>query len=145
MIQDIKYQNLNFAPSGAVQSIDGRPFFQRVYSSLSDVIFLTNTNKGHAWTMSFELKRPFANGIFLAGSYAYGQALSIMDGTSDQAASNWGNVYVPGNPNDPPLTRSNFDPGHRINLTATTPSTRGKASASRRRSSTAASRAGRTR
>jgi len=40
-----------------------------------------------------------------------------MDGTSDQAASNWGNVYTPGNPNDVPLARSNFDPGHRVNLT----------------------------
>lgn len=37
-----------------------------------------------------------------------------MDGTSDQAASNWGNVYHPGNPNAVPLARSNFDPGHRV-------------------------------
>jgi hypothetical protein len=42
-----------------------------------------------------------------------------MDGTSDQAASNWGFVYTPGNSNDQPLTRSNFDPGHRVTLTAT--------------------------
>ena len=41
-----------------------------------------------------------------------------MDGTSDQAASNWGNVYIPADPNDAPLARSNFDPGHRITLTA---------------------------
>ena len=40
-----------------------------------------------------------------------------MDGTSDQAASNWGFVYVPGNANDAPLARSNFDPGHRVTLT----------------------------
>jgi hypothetical protein len=26
-----------------------------------------------------------------------------MDGTSDQAASNWGNVYTPGDPNNVPL------------------------------------------
>ena len=42
-----------------------------------------------------------------------------MDGTSDQAASNWGNVYTPGDPNNVPLARSNFDPGHRVTLTAT--------------------------
>ena len=41
---------------------------------------------------------------------------AIMDGTSDQAASNWGNVYIPADPNNPPLVRSNFDPGHRITL-----------------------------
>jgi hypothetical protein len=49
-------------------------------------------------------------------SYLYGRSRSIMDGTSSQAASNWGNVYVPGDPNNPPLVRSNFDPGHRITL-----------------------------
>jgi hypothetical protein len=49
-------------------------------------------------------------------SYLYGRSRSILDGTSSQAASNWGNVYVPSNPNDPPLTRSNFDPGHRITI-----------------------------
>jgi hypothetical protein len=42
-----------------------------------------------------------------------------MDGTSDQAASNWGNVYTPGDPNNVPLARSNFDPGHRITFAAT--------------------------
>jgi hypothetical protein len=40
-----------------------------------------------------------------------------MDGTSDQAASNWGNVYVPGDPNNAPLATSNFDPGHHVTLT----------------------------
>jgi hypothetical protein len=41
-----------------------------------------------------------------------------MDGTSDQAASNWGFVYNPGDPNNPPLTRSDFDPGHRFTVSA---------------------------
>ena len=69
--------------------------------------------------MSFEVRRPFKNGLYVAGSYAYGKASSIMDGTSDQAASNWNNVYISGDPNNAPLTVSNFDPGHRINITAT--------------------------
>ena len=60
--------------------------------------------------------RPMRNGFFMNSSYLYGRSRSLMDGTSSQAASNWGNVYVPGDPNDPPLTRSNFDPAHRITL-----------------------------
>ncbi len=91
----------------------------KVNTAYSDVILLTNTDQGHSWAMSFEVRRPFKNGFYVAGSYAYGKAYSIMDGTSDQAASNWNNVYIPGDPNNAPLTVSNFDPGHRINLTAT--------------------------
>jgi len=88
-------------------------------TTLSDVILLENTNKGYTYNLAYEVRRPFSNGFFIQGSYSYGVAKSIMDGTSDQAASNWGNVYVPGNSNDAPLSRSNFDPGNRITLTAT--------------------------
>jgi Carboxypeptidase regulatory-like domain len=117
-IDDIKYQNLNFAPLPGVTGVGGRPFFGRQVSTLSDVILLENSGEGYNWNISYEIRRPFTNGFFFAGSYAYGEAKTIMDGTSDQAASNWGNVYVPGDPNNPPLVRSNFDPGHRINLSA---------------------------
>ena len=39
-----------------------------------------------------------------------------MDGTSSQAASNWVNIYVPVIRTTRRLTRSNFDPGHRITV-----------------------------
>jgi hypothetical protein len=117
-INDIKYQNLNFAPSPTITGVGGRPFFIRQFSTLSDVVLLENTDKGYNWTISYEVRRPFKNGFFVEGAYSYGAAKTIMDGTSDQAASNWGNVYVPGNPNDPPLARSAFDPAHRITLGA---------------------------
>lgn len=116
-VQDIKYQNLNFVQNTSVTGVGGRPFFQRKISTLSDVILLENTTKGSGWNLALEVRRPFSKGFMFSGSYSYGEAKSIMDGTSDQAASNWGNVYTPGNPNDVPLARSNFDPGHRINLT----------------------------
>jgi hypothetical protein len=54
--------------------------------------------------------------MFMRASYLYGKSRAILDGQSSQAASNWGNVYVPGDSNNPPLTRSNFDPGHRITM-----------------------------
>jgi hypothetical protein len=81
---------------------------------ISDLILLTNTDQGDTWSIAFKVERPFRNRFFMNASYLYGESRSIMDGTSSQAASNWGNVYVPGDPNNPPLTRSNFDPGHRI-------------------------------
>jgi hypothetical protein len=118
-IKDIAYENLNFVQAAGVTGVGGRPFFARRFGALSDVILLKNTSKGYTWNMAAEVTRPFTNGVYVNGSYSYGRARSIMDGTSDQAASNWGNVYTPGDPNNVPLARSNFDPGHRITLTAT--------------------------
>lgn len=112
--KDIAYQNLNLQPSGATRP-DGRPIFTRVNTNFSDVILLTNTDEGSQWTFLAKVERPYKNGIYASASWLYGESDSINDGTSSQAASNWGNVYVPGDPNDPPLARSNFDPGHRIN------------------------------
>jgi hypothetical protein len=95
----------------------GRPFMSPVVTTLSNAPLLQNTNKGYTWNVSFEVRKPVSKGFFMAGSYSYGVAKSIMDGTSDQAISNWGNVYTTGSPNDVPLAISNFDPGHRISLT----------------------------
>jgi hypothetical protein len=117
-VKDIAYENLNFVPANGITGVGGRPFFARKVPSLSDVILLKNTNKGYTWNAAAEVRRPFSNGFFINGSYSYGVAKSVMDGTSDQAASNWGNVYTPGDPNNVVLARSNFDPGHRITLTA---------------------------
>jgi hypothetical protein len=114
-VRDIRYRNLNLRQVGT--RLDGRPVWSRtVAPQYSDVILLENTDQGHSWTLTFEGRRAFRGSWFANASYMYGQSKSIMDGTSSQAASNWGNVYVPGDPNNPPLARSNFDPGHRINL-----------------------------
>jgi hypothetical protein len=115
-VNDIRYENLNLVQVGT-RTPDGRPFFSRSrVPSLSDVIFLTNSDNGDAWSLAFKVERPFRNRFFANVSYLYGRSRSVLDGTSSQAASNWGNVYVPGDPNNPPLTRSNFDPGHRITM-----------------------------
>jgi hypothetical protein len=115
-LEDIDYQNLNFVPSGRTRASDGRPIMQRKVSTLSDAIFLTNTTKGNSWTINAKIERPFKNGLAFMASYLYGRAKSVNDGGSDQAASNWGNNYVPGNPNESPLTESRFSPGSRVSL-----------------------------
>jgi hypothetical protein len=112
-VNDIRYENLNLVPS--TTRPDGRPVFTRNrVAGISDLILLTNSDQGDAWSLAFKVERPYRNRFFMNASYLYGRSRSIMDGTSSQAASNWGNVYVPGDPNNPPLTMSNFDPGHRI-------------------------------
>ena len=114
-VDDIKYQNLNLVQVG--NRPDGRPqYLRNRVPSLSDVIFLTNTDKGSAWSLAFKVDRPYRNRFFMSASYLYGESRSTMDGTNSQAASNFYNVYRAGDVNDPPETRSNFDPGHRITM-----------------------------
>jgi len=115
-LEDIDYKNLNFIPTANVRASDGRPIMARKVTTLSDVIFLTNTTKGNSWTINGKVERPFRNGLAFMASYLYGRAKSVNDGGSDQAASNFANNYIPGNPNEAPLTESRFSPGHRINL-----------------------------
>jgi hypothetical protein len=115
---DIRYKNLNYTPSVTITGVGGRPFFIKKFSTLSDVILLTNTNQGGNWTASYEVRRPFKNGWFFSTAYSYNDSKSVMDVTSDQAASAWGNTSVPGDSNNQPLTRSSFAVGHRINASA---------------------------
>jgi hypothetical protein len=124
-LQDVKYQNLNRDKqlenaSGVkqVQAIDGRPIYTRDVTTLGDVIFLTNSTEGYTWSGLAEIRRPFRNGWFFNASYLYGRSKATMEGTSSQAASNWGNVLISTDPNNPPLGTSVYDPGHRVNLSA---------------------------
>ena len=114
-LHDIRYENLNLVQTGTRP--DGRPVYSRNrVAGISDLILLTNTTQGDSWSAAFKVERPFRNRFFVNAAYLYGRSRSIMDGTSSQAASNWGNVYIGGDPNNPPLTRSNFDPGHRVTI-----------------------------
>lgn len=117
-LQDVKYQNLNRDLQIGTQALDGRPIFTRDVTTLSDVIFLTNSSEGYTWSGLAEVRRPFKDGWFFNASYLYGESKATMEGTSSQAASNWGNVLVPGDPNNPPVGRSVYDPGHRVNFSA---------------------------
>ncbi len=118
-VNDIRYENLNLRQTNTLQP-DGRPIFTRnVVPTLNDVILITNTKEGSTWSIAVDARRPFANGFFVNMSYLYGESKTVMDGIRDQAVSQWGNVYVPGDPNHPPLTRSDYDPGHRFNVTTT--------------------------
>jgi hypothetical protein len=113
-VKDVNYRNLNLVPTGARP--DGRVVFGRVNPVFSDVILLTNTDKGQSWMATTELKRQFADGWFASGAYAYGRAESVSDTTNSTARSTWLNVYTAGNINDPVVAVSNFDVRHRVVL-----------------------------
>jgi hypothetical protein len=116
VVNDIKYQNLNLVQNGNLP--DGREVWKVRYSDYLGAYLLENTDKGSQWSVAFKVDRPWRNSFYVSGSYLYGRSYSVMDGTSSRAVSNWNGVYVPGNPNNPPLSRANFDPGHRVTLQA---------------------------
>jgi hypothetical protein len=118
-LEDINYQNLNFVKTAATRASDGRPIFAKKVASLSDVMLLTNTTKGYSYTFVAQLARPFRNGLSMNVGYLYGKSYTVNDGGSDQAASNFSNLYQPGDSNNPPQTESRFSPGHRINASVT--------------------------
>ena len=123
--KDIYYQNINYADPTNAQLApnfgDYRLVMSKVDNNLGNVLLLSNTSIGYAWTASYKLERPFKNGFYISGSWLYGRALSVNDGTSSVAQSNWSTDPAAINVNQPAETVSNYDPGTRINLTATIP------------------------
>ena len=116
-LQDILYQNLNYADSGA-RLPDGRVVMRRVDLTFSDALFLSNTDQGDQWTASIKGERRMRNGLFLSASYLYGRSNTVNDGASSTAGSNWRFLYTRGDSNLAVLGISDRDVRHRANIAA---------------------------
>jgi hypothetical protein len=122
-LNEIKYENINLQQVGIQH--DGRPLYGSlgygtywdvawVNPNFTNVVLLTNTNKGFNYNLSFQLQKQFRNGSMFNVSYTYGMSKDLFSGTSSQAVSNWGYNITSGNPNEPELTYSSHDTRHRI-------------------------------
>jgi hypothetical protein len=121
------YNNVNFInlnrginTSYVFDGVDKRPRFTgttsgaRLNANFDEIIKFENTNKGYSYNFVVMLQKQFEKGITAQVSYTYGKSMDLNSGTSSVAYSNWryvNNVY---GLNDLPLTRSNYDLGHRI-------------------------------
>ncbi|MCB0834502.1 MAG: hypothetical protein KDC45_13635, partial [Bacteroidetes bacterium] len=94
----------------------------KIQSAYSNVIYLSNTDNGYQYSMTFQLQKQFSEGSFGAFdkgynasfAYTYGRAYDANSGTSSQAVSNWRFNPINGNPNAPPSATSNYEQRHRI-------------------------------
>lgn len=82
-------------------------------SQYSSVYYLTNTNKGYAYSVSLSVAKRFRFGLSLSAAYTFGRSYSVQDGTSAQAASIWGGTYAPES-NSPTLAPSLYDTPHKV-------------------------------
>ncbi len=118
-ITEVFYENLNLGgPVGNLEGADNRPFynfFDRIDRTYGGIYLASNTGGGDSYNFSFTLRKPFENGFAGQVSYSYGEANAIFEGTSSQNSSQWRNLQtVNGKNANPPVTRSDFNQGHRI-------------------------------
>jgi len=94
-------------------------YFSTNTGSYASIINLKNTNKGYTYSLSGKLEKSFKFGLDLMGSYTFGHAYSVNDGTSSVALSNWQYNYAK-NPNDAnEVSYSVFDIPNRVLAQAT--------------------------
>ena len=116
-LDDIEYQQLNIVqPAGAagINTTDGRPLYLPVVPSLTNVILLTNVTSGHTWSAGYSVHRALKSTWSFDASYLYGQAFIPAESQSSVALTSWQDQFTSGDPNNPPMAISDFDPGHRI-------------------------------
>lgn len=125
-INNIVYRDINLLPSVATinpafsNGADLRPLYAAgsptgvVNTAFTNVIQLDNTNKGYTYSLTAQLQKRFDFGINAMVAYTNGMSKDVNSGTSSTALSNWEFVQIVNNPNDPPLSYSNYDIRHRI-------------------------------
>ena len=121
-VNNIVYKNINSAPDvdfNWTNGGDDRPIYTRedIDERYSAVYLGTNTSEGNSYTATLSLARNFdlkSGGLNAFLAFSYGDANSLIEGTSSQNSSQWrGGFHVDGR-NDPAYGRSDFALGGRI-------------------------------
>jgi hypothetical protein len=115
----VQYNGTGAQPAGTAWSFGQQTL--RPDPNLNNVLLLTNSRKGHGWSMAYKIERPFRRGFNVAVSYLYGRSYSTYDGTSSVANSNFTGTPVSFDANNVPVARSNYSPGSKLTASATIP------------------------
>lgn len=124
-LNNVVYSDINLAPSTAsinpslTGSADNRAAYRsgqsdKVAPSFTNVLLLSNTNKGYTYSITGQLQKTFDFGLSAMVAYTRNRATSVNDGTSSVAFSNWEFVQTVNSPNSPALATSNFQTRHRV-------------------------------
>ncbi len=118
-VNGMYYTNANLsAPAGNYTGADKRPrwntasFGNRVQSNVTGAYVLGNQDGGYAWNWAASLEKNFNFGLSSKVAYSYGVARNTHD-PSSIAAGNWTANAIAANPNQAPVSYSQYSPGHR--------------------------------
>lgn len=119
-LNNILFQDLNIQQNGTLNpaltgGADNRPVFKaQVNDKFTNVMYLTNTDKGYTYSLTAQLQKAFAMGLNANFGYTYGQARDVTSGTGDVAFSTWRFNQISGDPNNPGLAISSYEIRHRL-------------------------------
>jgi len=116
-VNAVKQINLNLpAPAGEMTGPDNRPYWttNKVVSSVSSAMELTNTNKGYQYSFTAQLTKNFRDGFSGMFAYTYTMAKDISANPGSAAYSAYSANTSFGNLNDPELSFSNFATPHKL-------------------------------
>ncbi len=86
----------------------------RLLPDYEQVLLLMNGEGDRAWSLSAELKGSLTRRLGFQLAYAYARSYDRMSLGSVDMVSNFGLTPTHGDPNDPPLTPSNYDRPHKV-------------------------------
>lgn len=116
-VNGIYYINSNLStPNSEFTGVDNRPRWtasNRLNSKITNAIVLKNQNVGYSYNLTASLEKPFKNGLFAKLAYNYGVSKNTVDPGSI-ASGSWFSNQHQGDPNNPGLGFSAYNPGHRI-------------------------------
>jgi hypothetical protein len=84
---------------------------------VSNAVVLKNQNVGRSWNFAGSAERTLRQGLWVKAAYSYGESKNTIDPGSI-AFGSWNNNPHPGDPNNPPLSYSDYSPGHRVFVAA---------------------------
>ncbi|MEZ5346492.1 MAG: carboxypeptidase regulatory-like domain-containing protein [Pyrinomonadaceae bacterium] len=116
-VNGVYYINANLsAPNTAFNGADTRPRWtvsNRINGNITSAVVLKNQDVGNTWNLAFTLEKPFSNGFWAKGAYAYGESKNTVDPGSI-AFGSWNNNQHSGDPNNPGVGFSAASAGHRF-------------------------------
>ncbi len=88
----------------------------RVLPDYGQVLLVENGSGDRSWSISTELRGSLTDRVDFRAGYAYGRSYDRMSLASVDLIGAYGSNPTHGDPNDPPLTPSNFDRPHKVVL-----------------------------
>lgn len=106
-------------PDGTMEGPDGRPFWtssaaRKYEPTVGNAMILSNTNKGHQYSLTAQLTKNFSNGLSGMFAYTYTVAKDITSNPGSAAFSAYSSNTAVGSLNNPDLSYSNFSTPHQL-------------------------------